>query len=120
MSLSPVVLDFCRTEQEFIHLLNGLLKKIMGKGSADTEVYFVEKMILVRATGVLTAQEKSILEGEGDGVRLIKDYRSAALTAGKDYFISQIKENFNSMIVEDIFFDINVDKDTALFVFTLL
>jgi len=112
--------DFYNIEQEFIHLLNGLLKKKMGKGSADTEVHFVEKMILVRATGVLTAQEKSIAENERDGARLVKDYRYAALTAGKDYFASQIKENFAPIIIKDIFFDIDVDKDTALFVFTLL
>jgi uncharacterized protein YbcI len=112
--------DFYNIEQEFIHLINGLMKKTMGKGSTNTEIYFVEKFIMVRATGVLTAQEKSIIEGEGDGVRLIKDYRSAALMAGKDYFASQIKESFDSITVEDIFFDMNVDKDTALFVFTLL
>ena len=112
--------DFRGIGQEFVHLLNGLMKKTMGKGSADMEIHFMEKMILVRATGVLTAQEKSIMEGEGDGARLIKEYRSAALTAGKDYFVSQIKTRFEFIVVQDIFFDISVKKDTALFVFLLL
>lgn len=109
--------DFHTIGQEFVHLLNGLMKKTMGKGSADTEIHFVEKMILVRSAGVLTAQEKSIMEGKGVGVRLIKEYRSAALTAGKDYFVSQIKASFDFIVVQDIFFDISVGKDTALFVF---
>ena len=77
-------------EQNFNYLLNGLMKKILGKGSASTEIHFLENMILVKTSGILTTQEKFLLD-KNEGGDLIKNYRCKALGAGQQYIITEIK-----------------------------
>ncbi|NLG33478.1 MAG: DUF2294 family protein [Syntrophomonadaceae bacterium] len=105
-------------EQNFNYLLNGLMKKILGKGSASTEIYFLANMILVKTSGILTTQEKFLLN-KNEGGDLIKNYRCKALEAGQQYIISEIKNSLEMIHIEDIYYDINVQKDTAIMVLTL-
>ena len=116
MTISLAGIDFNQIEQELSHVLNGLLKKIMGKGSANTEIHLVSGMILVKATGVLTVQDKFLLESKGDGADIIEQYRCQALRAGKKYIISELNRNFERINVEDIYYVIDVERDTAVIV----
>lgn len=103
--------------QEFKHFLNGLMKKIFGKGSANTEIYFLANMIVVTASGVLTSQDKFLADSNNDD--LIKQYRYKALKAGQSFFTSEIKKKFDSISIEDIYYDLNVEKDTSIIILIL-
>lgn len=110
--------DSTLSEQDISHVLNGLMKKIVGKGGANTEIHFLAKMILIKSSGVLTTQEKFLLDNN-EGYDLIKHYRCKALKAGQSYIAAEIKKSLKTINILDIYYDINVEKDAAVMVLTL-
>lgn len=118
MALELTGKDLTSLEQDLNHLLNGLMKKILGKGSANTEIHFLANMILVKTSGILTPQEKFLLD-KNEGYDLVKNYRCKVLEAGHAYMVSEIKKGLEKINVEHIYYDINVEKDTAVMVLTL-
>jgi len=106
-------------EQDLIHLLNGLMKKVFGKGSSKMELRIFGNMILVKAEGILTSSERFILNNSEAEAELIKDYKYRVLKAGRDFIQQEISSYLGTMELMDIYFDLNVVKDEAVLVLML-
>lgn len=118
MSLNISSKELGIIEQELIQLLNAVLKKVLGKGSAWMDLYLVGDMVLVTATGILSNQEIMIMEGTTEASHIIKEYKGKALEAGQDYIKRKIVESYPQIEISDIYFDINLRKDRAMIIFT--
>ncbi|MFZ5944811.1 MAG: Na-translocating system protein MpsC family protein, partial [Bacillota bacterium] len=105
-------------EQELIYMLNGVLKKVLGKGTAKMGLRIVDDMILVKASGILSNQEKLILKG-GEGPSLIRMYKEKALQAGQEIIYREIADLFAVVYPTGTYFDLNVEKDEAIIVINL-
>jgi len=108
-----------KTEQDLIHLLNGLMKKIFGKGSSRMELRIVDSMILVKVEGILTSPERLLLKNSEANVELIKDYKYRALKGSRDYIQQEISSYIGTLELTEIYFDLNVVKDEAVLVLML-
>lgn len=72
--------------------------EFMGRGPKEIKTIVHGDMIIVRLKGFLSPSEKKLAEN-AQGVKLIKEVRTALFESGRDYFDNLVKEIANVNVV---------------------
>ena len=101
-------------------LVNAIIqfeKEHLGRGPAEARVYFIEDMILVRLSGMLTPAELSLAQTvEGHG--LIKQVRRQLLEGSRP-ILDEIVQRVTVCHVVSLHTDISVKSGERIIVFTM-
>ena len=92
-------------------------KEQLGRGPAETRVFFVEDMIVVRLRGVLTPAETKVAK-TSDGHELIKQVRQKLLEGSRPTLEAMVLEETGSRVVS-LHTDISARTGERIIVFTL-
>jgi uncharacterized protein YbcI len=78
-------------EEEFTQSIAALLRTYLGPETLDTQVYFVEDMIVIRSQGMLTPAETALAE-HPSGRELIKKTRNQLFEITRPYIEKVVRE----------------------------
>lgn len=92
-------------------------KDHLGRGPAETRVYIIEDMILVRLRGVLTPAESKLAKNP-EGHDLIKQVRRQLLEGSRSLLEAIVQEKTGCQVVS-LHTDISVKTGERIIVFTL-
>jgi uncharacterized protein YbcI len=92
-------------------------KEQLGRGPAETRVFIIEDMILVRLRGVLTPAEAKLAQ-TSDGHVLIKQVRRELLEASRSLLEGIVQEKTGSRVLS-LHTDISARTGERVIVFTL-
>lgn len=104
-------------EAEFTNAIVKLEKDYLGRGPLDARTFFIQDMVLVRLSGVLTPAEEKLTQSP-EGRVLVRDARRQLFETSRSQIEKLVAEILGTDVV-DLFSDISTDTGERIIVLTV-
>jgi uncharacterized protein YbcI len=100
-------------EARFLSMLSTMLKQVLGESPRALVFRSFNDMILIRMKGVISKQDKAILNNYQKEYRIIQIYKRQVVEAAKQQIMSSLSE-YLGLKAKDLFYDLNPERDEAI------